>query len=1126
MGNQSSGTVVPYNEEDIHGLEGADGKFNEERFRTLMKSKAEEQAQDGDGPRSVDAQEHLVKLNTTETLFKIFPYVGVGDEHTDNIVMGILNSRAFHVETRDEFGNTLLLIATQHRNEALVRMLLDHCKSRCDAQNSTGAAALHFSCAAGTFSLSITRALLEAGAPTITVESTYGCSPLHYAASCPSAALVTILLEHGANPLAQDSDGYIPEDYATEAGLDENIALLLAAGEAARNAPPGSPSKDWQLHVDPDSGYSYLYNPKTGERKWKSDADADGSLGAASPVKASFADVVATAAPMVAAAAAIGDSGDDDEGDDEDEGEQLSLTLPAAAAVNVAGPMQRLPPSIAVLEQAAQQRRVAAVLGEVGLDLTGDETNSDDDGSSMLSVLASELARAEQAAGAGGSLLDGEAIATSAPVLQLWLGAAFSLGAREVAQRASTRVRSLARKLARAESTASTEAEKRFAESQAAQGQASDAVDEVLQKLEASQKEAAAVRATLAERQSTVERLGDELRSERRQREEMAGEQARIIGERTSEVTAQAKSSIERAQAEAKRIVEKTRSDAEAQVTQFNQRWLKERTLRRKYFNELETMKGKIRVYCRVRPMNGSERERQCASAVTVTDDSSLEIISSAGKKHEFEFDRVFKLGDSQSDVFKDTALLLQSVLDGFNVCIFAYVFRLPLHPPHQLASHLVWRDRTLLAAHNFSSPVSFSLPPSLHISLVSTRNRYGQTGSGKTFTMMGEGTIDWDQIGAQLQAETDRTAAEGSATAGGEDPSGAGRVNLDEHNPMLGLSPRATVELFRLMARDADKFEFKVKLSVYELYRDELVDLLYSGKKKNRPKLVVKQDSGGRVTVEGAVITDVATAAELQVRVQSDFAPLFVSSYSGCSLVFLFRSFPFAFAPGDVQSKLVNCMSRRHTASTKMNAESSRSHLVQQIFVEATNKANGAVMIGKLTLVDLAGSERMAKTGATGDTAKEAQSINRSLSALGNVISALSTKSAHVPYRDAMLTQLMRDCLGGNAKTLMFVNISPAVRRVGVALAWRWLACACLPARTPLRRMLTAALSCFVPAFSIAAQSKQTGLQCIRNPYEPRFRAALQEGVEQGVCGDGKQADAPPQDAAREDAGWWWGGW
>merc|ERR1711937_601457 len=75
----------------------------------------------------------------------------------------------------------------------------------------------------------------------------------------------------------------------------------------------------------------------------------------------------------------------------------------------------------------------------------------------------------------------------------------------------------------------------------------------------------------------------------------------------------------------------------------------------------------------------------------------------------------------------------------------------------------------------------------------------------------------------------------------------------------------------------------------------------------------------------------------------------------------------------------------------------------------------------------DLAGSERQSKTGATGDVLKEAMSINKSLSALGNVISALTSGSKHIPYRDSVLTELMRDCLGGNAKTLMFVNLSPA---------------------------------------------------------------------------------------------------
>ena len=109
------------------------------------------------------------------------------------------------------------------------------------------------------------------------------------------------------------------------------------------------------------------------------------------------------------------------------------------------------------------------------------------------------------------------------------------------------------------------------------------------------------------------------------------------------------------------------------------------------------------------------------------------------------------------------------------------------------------------------------------------------------------------------------------------------------------------------------------------------------------------------------------------------------------------------------------------------MNEHSSRSHLIHMIFIEATNHVTGETRCGKLTLVDLAGSERAGKTGATGNTMKEAQSINRSLSALGNVIAALTSGAKVVPYRENLLTQLMRDCVGGNAKTLMFVNISPA---------------------------------------------------------------------------------------------------
>ncbi len=123
---------------------------------------------------------------------------------------------------------------------------------------------------------------------------------------------------------------------------------------------------------------------------------------------------------------------------------------------------------------------------------------------------------------------------------------------------------------------------------------------------------------------------------------------------------------------------------------------------------------------------------------------------------------------------------------------------------------------------------------------------------------------------------------------------------------------------------------------------------------------------------------------------------------------------------------------SHRSVGSTKMNDESSRSHSIFTINVEMmdTGGDDGGQHIrrGKLNLVDLAGSERQSKTEATGDRLKEANKINLSLSALGNVISALvDGKKKHIPYRDSKLTRLLQDSLGGNTKTMMVACLSPA---------------------------------------------------------------------------------------------------
>ena len=146
--------------------------------------------------------------------------------------------------------------------------------------------------------------------------------------------------------------------------------------------------------------------------------------------------------------------------------------------------------------------------------------------------------------------------------------------------------------------------------------------------------------------------------------------------------------------------------------------------------------------------------------------------------------------------------------------------------------------------------------------------------------------------------------------------------------------------------------------------------------------------------------------------------------------------------------------LKRRKTATTRCNINSSRSHLIFTVLLERVNMITGSQTRSKITFVDLAGSERVVKSGAVNDKERlngqllfslnssklkkitslewivfvcpEAKAINKSLSALGDVVSALTSRESFVPYRNHKLTELMRDSLGGNAKTLMIVNVSP----------------------------------------------------------------------------------------------------
>ena len=115
-----------------------------------------------------------------------------------------------------------------------------------------------------------------------------------------------------------------------------------------------------------------------------------------------------------------------------------------------------------------------------------------------------------------------------------------------------------------------------------------------------------------------------------------------------------------------------------------------------------------------------------------------------------------------------------------------------------------------------------------------------------------------------------------------------------------------------------------------------------------------------------------------------------------------------------------------RKVGSHNLNKDSSRSHCMMTLYIQRPDAVGAG---GRVCFVDLAGSERLEKTGAGDDPErmKEAQAINKSLSALGTVIAALAANEKHVPYRDSKLTYLLQDSLGGNSKTLMFVNCGPS---------------------------------------------------------------------------------------------------
>jgi len=359
--------------------------------------------------------------------------------------------------------------------------------------------------------------------------------------------------------------------------------------------------------------------------------------------------------------------------------------------------------------------------------------------------------------------------------------------------------------------------------------------------------------------------------------------------------------------------IERMKHEIEVLKEQYqlsNRKRIEEESLRRKMHNEILELKGNIRVFCRVRPVLTTESNgkpiKDIISDIQYPDDerkivltqqSTTALGNTVPKLYHFSFDKVFQDNVGQGEIFEDISQLVQSALDGYNVCIFAY----------------------------------------------------GQTGSGKTYTMEG----------------------------------------IPDDPEKIGMIPRAVEQIFIAAKELKEKgWKYEMEGQYLEIYNETIRDLLGDGDLSKKHEIKHNLHTG-KTTVTDTTVIKVHT-------------------------------------PKQVHHLLKKAQQNRSVGATLCNERSSRSHSVFIFKLSGVNSITEDTCEGTLNLIDLAGSERLSQSGSTGDRLKETQAINKSLSCLSDVIAALANKDQHIPYRNSKLTYLLQNSLGGNSKTLMFVNISP----------------------------------------------------------------------------------------------------
>ncbi|XP_065838084.1 kinesin-like protein KIF25 isoform X2 [Oscarella lobularis] len=415
------------------------------------------------------------------------------------------------------------------------------------------------------------------------------------------------------------------------------------------------------------------------------------------------------------------------------------------------------------------------------------------------------------------------------------------------------------------------------------------------------------------------------------------------------------------------------------ELDSVRERYAVEKSRRKNLHNELVEIRGNIRVHCRVRPildLDNSDKSGWDEPIIMAIDEEIVSVQPPAVRRtfqaelppaKTYEYDRVYGPDDGQANVFQDVKPLIVSLLDGYNVCIMAY----------------------------------------------------GQTGSGKTHTMLGNPESDQPYYGEDSSPVTEARE---------------------------GIVPQSAREIFRLLEAKGDELaSYSVDVSLLEIYNNEIRDLI-----SGQNKLDANTGPEGTIEVPSLQTRSVSSVTELMKLVRrgtsrrAEDATL-IHDHSSRSHFVVTLTVTLIYKFSDVllseSQPLISFMRRQPREATVLTPPLSRTSPLDSpsVLSCASSMTDFGVVYSpsliaeskvrvktKLQLVDLAGSECVGMSGVRGSALRESSYINRSLSALADVLGALAESSSHIPYRNSKLTYLLQDSIGGDAKLLIVTCVSP----------------------------------------------------------------------------------------------------